>query len=425
MGTGEESGHALKSPPAIHHAMQEILQAGRASGEVKPGIDPSLLSDRICLSMLHVGVGISHLTPGGEALPDTRIHILLDGLAAQPPSNAALDRSVALKAARVAIASWDQEGADDDERLVHLRAVARTEFGRRGYEVTTMRDIASASGLSTGTVYRLLGSKDELLISIMSSYVDKVSSAWDAVVRSDSTSLFKIDVLMWVTINVLDTLSEEFKITLAWLRQSPPSSAPALGMSFPEQLRHVRTLPHHGDARRRDSSSKARPLKSGPAASSKRSGVPVPTSRNSRRRKPTHWPATPCCAGRPPTLEREPAPIDEGPTGVSEPKTPGPERLRLLASAVAGRPLSVAALEPPETQAWTDGVTVFVDPTATPREQVRSVAVQASLLSSGSLDAEHVSALARGRPSASGTWPWKATGPWPPTRGSCPSARAS
>jgi nitric oxide reductase NorD protein len=80
---------------------------------------------------------------------------------------------------------------------------------------------------------------------------------------------------------------------------------------------------------------------------------------------------------------------------VSEPKTPGPERLKLLASAVAGRPVTVAALDPPGTAAWTDGTTVFVDPAAATREQVRYVAVQAALLSSGSLDAEFLSAIAR------------------------------
>lgn len=242
MGTGEESGHALKSPPVIHDAMEEILQAGRISGDIRPTIDLSLLADRLCQSMLHVGVGISHLTPGGELVPDMRIRILLDGLGAKPPSNTALDRSKALKAARAAIAAWRDKGHDEDDRLAHLREVARTEFGRRGYEATTMRDIASASGLSTGTVYRLLGSKDELLVFIMSSYVNKVDTAWDAVLRSDSSPLSKIDALMWVTINVLHTLSEEFKITLAWLRQSPPSSTPDLGMSFPDQLRHVRAL---------------------------------------------------------------------------------------------------------------------------------------------------------------------------------------
>ena len=175
MGTGEESGHALKSPPVIHDAMQEILQAGRASGDLRRVIDLSLLSDRMCQSMLHVGVGISHLTPGGEAGPGHEDPHLAGRAGSQAPSNAALDRSTALKAARLPSPPGSEEGADDDERLVHLRAVARTEFGRRGYEATTMRDIASASGLSTGTVYRLLGSKDELLISIMSSYVDKVS----------------------------------------------------------------------------------------------------------------------------------------------------------------------------------------------------------------------------------------------------------
>ena len=174
-------------------------------------------------------------------VPDLRIRILLDGLGTKPPSNTALDGSPAFRAARTAIDRWHDEEADGDARLAHLRSVARTEFGRRGYEATTMRDIASPSGLSTGTVYRLLGSKDELLVSIMSSYMNKVVTAWDAVVRSDSSPLSKIDALMWVTINVLDTLREEFMITLAWLRQSPPST-PALGLSFPEQLRHVRAL---------------------------------------------------------------------------------------------------------------------------------------------------------------------------------------
>jgi nitric oxide reductase NorD protein len=45
--------------------------------------------------------------------------------------------------------------------------------------------------------------------------------------------------------------------------------------------------------------------------------------------------------------------------------------------------------------AWTDGSTIFVDSGATVGDQVRSVLVQASLLSSGSLDPEHLVALSR------------------------------
>jgi AcrR family transcriptional regulator len=107
-----------------------------------------------------------------------------------------------------------------------------------------MRDIAAAAEMSTGSVYRLLGSKDQLLFDIMSSYSEKVVSAWDAVVRSDSPPLAKVDALIWVAINVVDRFSDEVRISLAWMRQSPPSTptSPSLGVFLPAQLRHVRAL---------------------------------------------------------------------------------------------------------------------------------------------------------------------------------------
>jgi AcrR family transcriptional regulator len=248
MGIGEETGHALKAPPVIHDAMEAILVAGHARGEVRSGIELSLLSDRVCQSMLHGGVGLTQLTRERALVPELKIRILLDGLAAKPPSNTALGRSEALRAARGATSTWGHQDESEDDRMVHLLTVARAEFGRRGYEATTMRDIASAAYLSVGAVYRLLPSKDELLDTIMSSYVNKVDTAWDAVMQSGSSPLSKIDALMWVTINVIHTLSDEFKVMLAWLRQTPPSSAASLGPFFPKQLRHLRALIAEGTA---------------------------------------------------------------------------------------------------------------------------------------------------------------------------------
>jgi AcrR family transcriptional regulator len=238
------TNRALDTPDPIRSTMLELLRSGRKSGEIRQGIDLALLADRLCQSMLHVGVGVSHLTPGGQSVPDLRIRILLDGIAERPPSDASLDRSRALRAAHRAVVPWNVDDRHGNDRLGHLHAVARTEFGRRGYEATTMRDIAAAAGLSTGTVYRLLGSKDELLVSIMSSYSEKVVGAWDAVMQSESSPLAKLDALMWVAINVLDRFGDEVRITLAWMRQSPPSttSSPSLGVSFPTQLRHIRAL---------------------------------------------------------------------------------------------------------------------------------------------------------------------------------------
>lgn len=72
--------------------------------------------------------------------------------------------------------------------------------------------------------------------------------------------------------------------------------------------------------------------------------------------------------------------------------TPG--RLGLLASAISGRALQVAPGSPGDP-AWTDGRVVFVDAHISTREQLEALAVQASLLAAGSLDADVVRRLSR------------------------------
>ncbi len=70
--------------------------------------------------------------------------------------------------------------------------------------------------------------------------------------------------------------------------------------------------------------------------------------------------------------------------------------LGMLASALAARPVAVTAAAPGAVP-WTDGKTVFVDPSASPRTQLESVAVQASLIAAGSLDPDVLGALVRHR----------------------------
>jgi nitric oxide reductase NorD protein len=71
------------------------------------------------------------------------------------------------------------------------------------------------------------------------------------------------------------------------------------------------------------------------------------------------------------------------------------DRLRLLATAIAGRTLEVAVADAGE-RTWTDASTVFVEPHASPADQVRMVAVQASLVGAGSLESGIVRKLGRG-----------------------------
>jgi AcrR family transcriptional regulator len=238
-GAGDELVDLVRqTPTAIDAAMVEILAAGRTAGDIRPGIDLALLGERICQSMLHIGVGVFH-RQHAQQLPAQKIGVLLHGMAVAAPSDESLDASPAMQAAREAIATWDSPTEDD--RVAHLRAVARAEFGRRGYDATTMRDIGKAAGMGTATVYRMFGSKDELLVAIMQTYADNVVTGWNAVVQSPSTAVEQLDALMWVNVHLLDRFGEEFKIQLAWLRDSPPSSVD-LGLSYGRQSKQLQQL---------------------------------------------------------------------------------------------------------------------------------------------------------------------------------------
>jgi AcrR family transcriptional regulator len=261
-GAGEELTElARQMPTAIDGAMLAILRAGKDAGEIRAGIDLTLLADRVCQSMLHIGVGVYHRSRAGRDLAAQKSRVLLHGVAGRAPANKTLDRSKAMRAARDAVALWSDDV--EDGRVAHLRSIARAEFGKRGYEATTIRDIAGAAGLSTGTVYRLFASKDELLLSIMRSYAEHVASAWNAVIASEGTPTERLDALLWVNVNVLDRFGEESKIQMAWLRQSPPTSA-NLGLTFGRQVKELASLLDEGidtgELRLDGDSSKARAM---------------------------------------------------------------------------------------------------------------------------------------------------------------------
>ena len=59
--------------------------------------------------------------------------------------------------------------------------------------------------------------------------------------------------------------------------------------------------------------------------------------------------------------------------------------LGMFASALAGRPVAVAELQPGEPS-WTDGQTIYIDAAARARARLEAVAVQASMIAAGSLD---------------------------------------
>jgi AcrR family transcriptional regulator len=243
----QELVELLQQPPtAVQQAMLQTLRAGRWSGYIRPNIDLPTLSDRICQTMMHVGLDVIRHTAAANQTAAVLCRIMLQGLASRPHSDNELDGSSALAAAEAAVKTWNDESESDaNNKAAHVRAVARAEFGRKGYEVTTVRDIASAAGLGTGTVYRLIGSKDELLASIMESFGQKAGGGFASVLRTDATPIEKLDALSWVNINALAQFPDEWKIQLAWMRQCPPDT-PNPGLAFTMRLRQLRALLSEG-----------------------------------------------------------------------------------------------------------------------------------------------------------------------------------
>jgi AcrR family transcriptional regulator len=229
-----------RRPDAILQAMFQTLRAARWSGYLRPDIDLRVLADRICQTMLRVGLDVSRRNAPTDQLATLLCRIMLEGLSSGHPADSDLDRSAAFLAADAAIGTW-RDGRDDDDAAAHIRAVARAEFGRRGYEGTSVRDIAAAAGLGHGTLFRRIGSKEALLASILESFNEKVDEASRCVVRADASSIEKLDALAWVDTNALEKFGDEFRIQLAWMRQIPPD-APNPSMQFPKRLRQIKSL---------------------------------------------------------------------------------------------------------------------------------------------------------------------------------------
>ena len=230
-----------RRPEKITAAMLRTLRTARAAGFIRSDVELPTLADRMCQSMLRVGLDTVHNTAAGDAAAVLLCRIMLHGVAATAPTDGSLDGTSAFIAAQRVIATWtDDQDAGPTDRAAHIRAIARAEFGRRGYEMTTVRDIAAATSLATGTVYRAIGSKDALLASIMLSFVDKVGSGWTEVLASDSTPVEKLDALSWVNINALERFGDEFRIQLAWMRQSPPMVYP--GWSLATRVRQMKSV---------------------------------------------------------------------------------------------------------------------------------------------------------------------------------------
>lgn len=235
---------ASQPPTSVNTVMADALVLASEAGLVRPSLDIGRAAERLVSTMLYTATGLFQSHPV-DRVAGVLCDVLLSGLAVNVPTNAALDRSEAMRAVRQVIRSWEDPPDELDPRAQRIHAAALAAFGRRGYEVTTVREIAADSGVSTGTVYRIIGSKEELLASIATSFSQKIMNGWAAALGSSSTKVEQIDALTWLQINVVERFPDEFRIERAWLRQSPPETS-MFTWGFNAATRGLRSLVRDG-----------------------------------------------------------------------------------------------------------------------------------------------------------------------------------
>jgi hypothetical protein len=113
----------------------------------------------------------------------------------------------------------------------------------------------------------------------MKSYFDKLSAAYSAIVSSDSTTIEKLDALTWLNINAQQHFSQEYRIQLAWLRETPPD-VELRDASRAQRARMVTRVVQHG-------------LRSGELGVELRGGIVPPVRSVSMCIRALMWPPTP------------------------------------------------------------------------------------------------------------------------------------
>jgi TetR/AcrR family transcriptional regulator, cholesterol catabolism regulator len=118
---------------------------------------------------------------------------------------------------------------DAEPRLRILRAAAE-QFRKKGYKGTTVRDIAQAVGMLSGSLFHHFATKEEILLEIMREAFISVCVAHEAVLASDRQPVEKLRELIRQEMDaILSDDRRDFHAVLYFdWREAPEPAIPEL-----------------------------------------------------------------------------------------------------------------------------------------------------------------------------------------------------
>lgn len=97
-------------------------------------------------------------------------------------------------------------------RRGELLRIAAGLFADKGFKNTTVRDIADAAGILSGSLYHHFDSKESMVDEILSSFQEGLFTAYDAVLASDADARTKIEQAVRLSFAAIDEHHAEVAI---------------------------------------------------------------------------------------------------------------------------------------------------------------------------------------------------------------------
>ncbi|MCW2767398.1 MAG: kstR2 3 [Nocardioides sp.] len=99
-----------------------------------------------------------------------------------------------------------------NSRRAELLSIAAGLFAEKGFKNTTVRDIADASGILSGSLYHHFDSKESMVDEILSTFQEELFASYDAVLASDDDARTKIERAVRLSFEAIDKHRHEVAI---------------------------------------------------------------------------------------------------------------------------------------------------------------------------------------------------------------------
>ena len=97
-------------------------------------------------------------------------------------------------------------------RREELLSIAAKLFAERGFKNTTVRDIADAAGILSGSLYHHFDSKEAMVDELLDTFQQELFTTYDEIVASDRTPRQKLEAVVRVSFEAIDQHHSEVAI---------------------------------------------------------------------------------------------------------------------------------------------------------------------------------------------------------------------